>query len=298
MDRTHRDGLRLIVTHKSDPRQPADMRWCCSALPWSSYAASRRPLPTLGFNFISLLKCIWVKSSYLKSLPNTSPYELSRDWANKGVSQRVINWNNNNRFKSKNCAIYRATKGQLYIWHWRRNSSLPQCPIFHLEIKVKALLVRQNLSRRQHLVVTTQHWPGRPASLGPRGSMSGTTEHVAARNKECRRIRGGSSAEMVQTLMWICEGFHPFGILPSIQFIALYKIPMCQYSKSLWVKTCWDIGNLKQSTGGSGNVEEFHKGNGQLLCHLGGGRGSGGQHMCINFLNMAANQVVVGIYAS
>lgn len=98
--------------------------------------------------------------------------------------------------------------------------------------------------------------------------------------------------------MWICEGFHSFGILPGIQCIALYKIPMCQYSKSLWVKTCWDIGSLNQNTGGSGNVEESHKGTGQLLCHLGGGRVSAGQYMCINYLNIAANQVVVGIYAS
>lgn len=160
------------------------------ALPWRSHAASSRPLTTHGFNFISLLKCIWVKSSNLKSLPDTSPSEFSSDWANKGVSRRMINWNNNNRFKSKNCAIYRANKGQLYIRQWGRNSSLPQCPIFHLEIKIKALLVRQSLSRRKRTVVMTA--PAQETCLaGPLRQYLDATEHRAVRNKEWRRISGG-----------------------------------------------------------------------------------------------------------
>ena len=187
--------INWILSLENSPA--CDIQWIeqrqtqAPTLPCRSYAAPSRPLTTPGFNFISLLKCIWVKSSYLKSLPTTSPYELSRDWANKGVSQRVINWNNNNRFKSKNCAIYCATKAQLYIRHWRRNLSLPQCPIFHLEIKIKALLVRQSLNRRQHMVVRTHHQPRRPASLAPGGTVSDITEHGAVRNKEWRRISGG-----------------------------------------------------------------------------------------------------------
>lgn len=150
-----------------------------------------------------------------------------------------------------------------------KNLSLPTHAVFHPDSKMKALLVRQSPSVRQHVAVVLQPW--KPTLLTPRRRVLDTAECGVMRNQKWRRISAKQQlhpycGEIVQTLKQICEGFCSFGIFA---WHSAYSPLQNQNNMSAIQKLlCQDLLDTVQGTReqeGADSGEKFCGGTYQLL---------------------------------
>lgn len=158
------------------------------------------PLTTYAFSFLTEMNL--GKSSDLKSLyhilaPTSYAGQVKeslRQWLIETITTGV---------KTRTMLFIVQLRDNYILDTGGKNLSLPTHAVFHPDSKMKALLVRQSPSVRQHVAVVPQPW--KPTLLTPRRRVLDTAECGVMRNQKWRRISAKQQlhpycGEIVQTL--------------------------------------------------------------------------------------------------